>query len=472
MRSDGCRKRRYRSNTFKHTASLIVDLPANVGILQLKTTVDKLLAGAEKFIVEVIVVIAVDGPVQLADQVDKYLATLSDVASKRLIRESGAAGIVAARMTGYAKSKSDIVIFTDCSVVGTVGWLVPLVAALMSNPMSIVVPHCDDASNPAVYAATPDRSVAMYTWPLTSRIKERLGLVPTPKGLYQSPTVRGNIFAVRRYFFDKIGGYDTRLSDAAAAHLELSFRAWLCGGSVYMVDCSHVGVRNVFEPVRVTDEKSVRMIGDLWFEDQKNILLTSSGLQVDKEESGKSTSMTRLRRFGPPTCQNISVYFQEVARVPVPSPEAVYFGQLQARTDRCAHSIHKDNRIDLTHCWPAGRLDLSSMTFELTATGRLKTGNGRCLTVQRNSYILVDSCSVTVSEQQQWRLEAAAGSGGGKLINPWSNFCAMHVTDPDNLSPDNQRQIVMAQNCTADLVLGKMREESAQQFIGWKFVNL
>ena len=110
------------------------------------------------------------------------------------------------------------------------------------------------------------------------------------------------------------------------------------------------------------------------------------------------------------------------------------------------------------------------MVFELTASGRLLTRDGQCVTVQRNSYVVVDNCNTALNGQQRWSYDdRGGGGGGGRLTNPWSGFCAMHVTDPDNSI--GWRQTLMAQNCTVDLSSGRAHDNSTGPFMRWTFTN-
>ena len=87
------------------------------------------------------------------------------------------------------------------------------------------------------------------------------------------------------------------------------------------------------------------------------------------------------------------------------------------------------------------------------------------MTVQRNSYVVVDNCTTALNGRQRWSYDDRSG----RLTNPWSGFCAMHVTDPD--SSNGWRQTLMAQNCTVDLVSGQTHDKSTDPFMRWTFIN-
>ena len=139
-------------------------------------------------------------------------------------------------------------------------------------------------------------------------------------------------------------------------------------------------------------------------------------------------------------------------------------------TGSCAH-VGDDGRVDVVDC-------SLSAPFELTTSGMLTSGNSRCLTVQGNSYVFIETCHYVKRKQpvdsnlklkQEWRYEPAST----QLVNPWSSFCAMHVTDPENHA-NNWRQIVMAQNCSKEVLQSSTSFDgsTAHRFAQWTFINV
>ena len=81
-----------------------------------------------------------------------------------------------------------------------------------------------------------------------------------PKEPYKVPSFLGCAIAVRRDFFQHLGGFDPALELWGGENFELGFQAWLCGDGAYTHPCSRVG--HVFRPLPYTIENKERSIGD------------------------------------------------------------------------------------------------------------------------------------------------------------------------------------------------------------------
>ena len=368
VRSDGCRQQRYAtSDTRRLTASLVVDLPGDgVDLKRFYSNVDSLLSGSEQtengLVDEVIVVAAagLDGPA--AAEVDRYVTSLAVVS--RFVRNAGT-GQVSARTAGAKLALSPVVVFADWRAVGTVGWLRPLLATLAVEPESIVVPHFVDASDPTLLVTTSEHLLAEYMWPLSVRMMANASALPTSHGLYRSSALRGDVFAVRRQFWDELGGYDEALGDdSAGASVELSIRAWQCGsdaGAIVTNRCSHVGVGDLGRVVRVVEPSSVRHIARLWFGDRRAIVMRTVGVSPDPRHADADARPAGKRD----DCRNIDTYFNDVAVLPVPSTDAVHFGQLRADTGKL-HGISRYHNSSCTN----GRIKPKRSTQPPTLNGK------------------------------------------------------------------------------------------------------
>jgi len=163
-----------------------------------------------------------------------------------------------ARTAALSVATGDVLVFVDSAVVCAAGWLGPLVDAAMRRPDSIVSPHFDRLRDAVSleYEKTNDSLVGRMSWDLAVRMRGAPAEMYTVDGCcIRTPALRGNVVAVRREVFKRLGGYDPMLAakeiNSAGHNVELSLRAWMCGVDVYTVPCSRVGVLNLRDPVKV-----------------------------------------------------------------------------------------------------------------------------------------------------------------------------------------------------------------------------
>ncbi|CAE8651384.1 unnamed protein product, partial [Polarella glacialis] len=175
----------------------------------------------------------------------------------RLVRRETHDGIVGARNRGAKEALYPIIVILDSHAEVTHGWLEPLVSRIHGDRTRVIVPnivpiHIDTLAIEGGNTWPPLRGV--FNWRLTFLIfmadpqvdlielkeLDALGLDKKSSAI-KTPVMPGGLFAMDREYFFELGGYDPDIRYYGAEHVEMSFRVWMCGGSMEIAPCSHIG---------------------------------------------------------------------------------------------------------------------------------------------------------------------------------------------------------------------------------------
>ncbi|KZS05225.1 Polypeptide N-acetylgalactosaminyltransferase 9 [Daphnia magna] len=109
----------------------------------------------------------------------------------------------------------------------------------------------------------------------------------------------GGLFSIDREFFKKLGTYDDGFDIWGGENLELSFKTWMCGGTLEIIPCSHVG--HIFRKrspykwrtgVNVLKRNNVRL-AEVWLDEYSEYYYQRIG--HDRGDYGDVSSRKRLR---------------------------------------------------------------------------------------------------------------------------------------------------------------------------------
>ena len=449
-RSAKCRAKRYENSVA--VVSIILEF-SDYRFHDLKATVDSLLLNTDDALIGEIIIVD-DG--SIVEHIIRESRVYVDGIKKAiLVRKAGVEGAVRARQSGVAVARGSVFVFVDTSVVCARGWLAPLLAAVALRPTLIAVPHYDFLYDPVSYEyrITSPGLVATFSWSLQVRMS--VGHVTRLAGdaPRDSPALRGDVFAVSRAFFTRLGGYDVGFEDAGGAHLELALRAWMCGGAVRVLPCARVAVFGLDVPVRVGSAANAWRITELWLGPMRSLVYGEPPPAAAAHWSAAVAS--RRHAIATLNCATFESYRASAGSgVYTPGANTTHFGLLRALNGFCAAAAAAGaRRVELGDCSLHFAAEAASgKVFELRTGGELVVGR-RCLTGTPDAYVEARPC-VAGNMRQRWRYS------GGRLLNTWSTLCMMHVTDPVG-----QRQVVMIQNCRKDQTTDGL-------FIRWEFVRL
>ncbi|XP_066207061.1 polypeptide N-acetylgalactosaminyltransferase 15 [Saccopteryx leptura] len=195
------------------------------------------------FLREVILVDDLSQQGQLKTALSEYVARLEGV---KLLRSNKRLGAIGARLLGATRATGDVLVFMDSHCECHPGWLEPLLSRIAGDRSRVVSPVIDviDWKTFQYYPSKdPQRGVLNWKldvhWEALSE-REKKALL-SPISPIRSPVAPGGVIAMDRHYFQNTGAYDPLLSLRGGENLELSLKAWLCGGSVEILPCSRVG---------------------------------------------------------------------------------------------------------------------------------------------------------------------------------------------------------------------------------------
>ncbi|XP_033761783.1 polypeptide N-acetylgalactosaminyltransferase 5-like [Pecten maximus] len=216
----------------------------------------------------------------LHGRLEEYMKDLPKV---KIVRNKQREGLIRTRLLGYSVATGTVLIFLDSHIECAPGWLEPLLDRIKDNPTTTVTPcidTIDDDTFQFKYSPADATQVGGFDWSLTftwhsipERERERRNnkaYVPV-----RSPTMAGGLFAINKEFFTHIGTYDAGMDIWGGENLEISFRIWMCGGTLETIPCSHVG--HIFRKkspytwpgnTNILKKNNVRM-AEVWLDDFK-----------------------------------------------------------------------------------------------------------------------------------------------------------------------------------------------------------
>ncbi|XP_011447699.3 polypeptide N-acetylgalactosaminyltransferase 5 [Magallana gigas] len=298
----------------------------------------------------------------LKEPLDQFMEQFQKV---KIVRATERQGLIRARLRGYREAVGDVLVFLDSHIECAEGWLEPLIDPIARNWSTVMTPVIDVIDKETFqygFQAASATNVGgfdwslMFTWHFVPETEQKRRQYKHYLPV-RSPTMAGGLFAISRKYFEHIGTYDEGMDIWGGENLELSFRIWMCGGTLLTAPCSHVGhvFRHTppysFGPKKNVVKNNLVRMAEVWLDDFKyyyyqhiNYTLGNYG-----DVSARRALRANLQ------CHSFDWYLVNVYPELLIPAEALYSGEIRSKAEPlCLESPYRFGKINkpltVFHC--------------------------------------------------------------------------------------------------------------------------
>ncbi|XP_078210384.1 polypeptide N-acetylgalactosaminyltransferase 15 isoform X3 [Callithrix jacchus] len=421
------------------TASIILCFHDEVWSTLLRTVHSILDTAPRDFLKEIILVDDLSQQGQLKSALSEYVARLEGV---KLLRSNKRLGAIRAQMLGATRATGDVLVFMDAHCECHPGWLEPLLSRIAGDRSRVVSPVIDVIDwKTFQYYPSKDLQRGVLDWkldfywePLPEHVRKAL---QSPISPIRSPVVPGEVVAIDRHYFQNTGAYDPLMSLRGGENLELSFKAWLCGGSIEILPCSRVGhiYRNQDAHSLLNQEATLRnkvRIAETWLGSFKETFYRHSPEAFSLSKAEKPDCMERLqlqRRLG---CRTFHWFLANIYPELYPSePRPRFSGKLHnTGLGFCADCQAEGDILGCPMTLAPCSDSRQQQYLQHTSRKEIHFGSPRhlCFTVRQEQVILQNCMEEGLAiHQQHWDFQE-----NGMIVHILSGKCMEAVAQENN----------------------------------------
>ncbi|CAA9994097.1 unnamed protein product [Nesidiocoris tenuis] len=254
----------------------------------------------------------------LHESVRSYVESAS-LLKVKLYRTARREGLIRARLFGAARATGAVVVFLDSHIEANQGWLEPLLERIKEDTTRVVTPIIDVINADTFNYSSSPLVRGGFNWglhfkwinvPAASLAKKEDFIKPIV-----SPAMAGGLFAISKKYFSQIGEYDPGMNIWGGENIDISFRIWLCGGSIEIIPCSRVGhVFRKHRPYGSPDGEDTMLrnslrVANVWMDDYKEKLYKSRPEAVNIQFGDISDRLKLKKNLN---CKPFSWYLEHV----------------------------------------------------------------------------------------------------------------------------------------------------------------
>uniref|UniRef100_A0A8B9JXH1 Polypeptide N-acetylgalactosaminyltransferase n=1 Tax=Astyanax mexicanus TaxID=7994 RepID=A0A8B9JXH1_ASTMX len=377
---------------------------------------------------------------------------LTKLPKVKCLRNTQREGLIRSRVRGADTAKAGVLTFLDSHCEVNKDWLPPLLQRIKEDPTCVASPVIDiiNMDTFSYLAASSDLRGGFdwslhFKWEQLSAEKRAKRADPTEP--IKTPIIAGGLFVIDRSWFNHLGKYDTAMDIWGGENFEISFRVWMCGGSLEIIPCSRVG--HVFrkkhpyifpEGNANTYIKNTRRTAEVWMDEFK-LFYYSARPAARGKSYGDIRGRQDLRKSL--KCRSFKWYLDNVyPELKVPDDSDGRSGVIRQRQN-CLEARQVEGQdlpvLALTPC--TGTKDVPALNQEWVYThGQqiLQQQKQLCLSVSTTfpaSQILLMPCNIS-DGKQRWQ------KSGTHLEHQASHFCLDSEMALDGL--ESSRMLVIS----------------------------
>lgn len=339
---------------------------------------------------------------------------LESIPKVKLLRMESRHGLIKSRIFGTKYATGPVLLFLDSHCEVTTGWLEPLLGRIKMNSTHLVSPVIDILNKDDMRYTPASPSVRggfgsnlHFKWDTipASESKSRKSIIDP----LRTPAIAGGLFAVDKKWFEHIGLYDNDMEIWGGENVELSLRVWMCGGSMEIMPCSHVG--HIFRSAmpysfgeggtyHSTVTRNIRRTVEVWLDNYKPYFYEKNPFSL-KVDFGDVSERLELRKNL--HCKSFQWYLDNVyPQFEAPPIQDFTYGQLRSLGNHLCLSSERSfakQPVNMKNCIPPEKpIKTQDWAMHSSGTVRRKT---LCLAFMNNQFTLEQCKPEDVSQQFQ-----------------------------------------------------------------------